>query len=172
MKIYNNDIGNGEFSLLDVWQKINTDPICFGARGDKYGAFSITKTGRVKTMKLVHKSGSIRCNSITPDSYWGCTYSPLYGNKLMTIITNANKEALLPPIADMEEHNNCPKKKHFYNLEGTSHKSSELVFRDLTSPMFLARNQQLQIWYGQDWVGCAESINSGFTCVDVYAWYM
>ena len=163
---------DGEFSLLDTWQKINTDPVCFGGRNSNYGAFSITKTGRVKTMKLVHKSGAIRCNTVTPESYWGCTYSPAYGKKLMTIITNANKEVLLPPIADLEERNACPKKKHFYSLEGTSHKSPQLVFRDLTSPLSLSRNQQLQIWYGQDWVACGESDNTGATCVDVFAWYI
>ena len=38
---------------------MNTDPVCFGARDDRYGAFNITKTGRVKTMRLVHKSGSV-----------------------------------------------------------------------------------------------------------------
>ena len=48
-------------------------------------------------MKLVHKSGSIKCNSDDPASYWGCTYESNYGNHdLMAIITNAKKEAILP----------------------------------------------------------------------------
>ena len=47
------------FSLLDNWQKINADPVCFGGKNDSYGAFYVTKTGHVNTMKLVHKNGSI-----------------------------------------------------------------------------------------------------------------
>ena len=160
------------FSRLDAWQKINTDPVCFGARDNNYGAFSITKTGRVKTMKLVHKSGSIRCNPDDPESYWGCPFTP-YGNTLMTIIANANKKALLPPSGDfIELHGVCNNKLHSYSLEGTGHKSPELVFRNLSSPMSFSRNQQLQIWYGQDWIDCSEHNNNGKTCVDVYALYV
>jgi len=126
-------------------------------------------------MKVVRKSGSIHCNKVTSDSYWGCTYSPSNGdNALMTIITDANGGALLPPIQHMKAlhgHGECTK-KHFYTLEGTGHKLPELVFRNLSSPLSLTRNQEVQIWYGQDWSGCSESNNSGTTCVDVYAWYL
>ena len=95
-----------------------------------------------------------------------------YGNDgLMTIVTNANKECLLPPVEDLKGASRCQNKKYFYNLYGTSHKSPELVFRDLFNPLSVSRNQELQIWYGQDWMGCFEDNNSGKTCVDVYAWY-
>ena len=123
-------------------------------------------------MKLVRKTGSIKCNPVDPESYWGCTYSR-YGNRLMTIITTANREAFLPPAEDMEAFPNHECKKHFYHLKGTGHKSPELVFRNLTSPLSLVRSQQLQIWYGQDWKDCLiENDNTGATCVDVYAWYI
>ena len=161
------------FSLTDNWQKVKSDPVCFGARNDTYGAFSITKTGRVKTMKLVHKSGSIRCNTDYGDSYWSCDNPVSYGNKLATFITNADKEALLPVTGDLQVlSNHVCVAKHVYSLEGTGHKSPELVFRNLSSPLSLSRNQELQIWNGQDWVDCAESDNSGTVCVDVYAWYI
>ena len=92
----------------------------------------------------------------------------------MTIITNSNREAILPPDlkAMGSPANDCGQKKHIYSLEGTEHKSPELLFRNLSSPLSLSRNQELQIWYGQDFVDCSESGNSGNTCVDVYAWYM
>ena len=151
---------------------MNTDPVCFGARNDTYGAFSITKTGRVKTMKLVHKSGSVRCNTVTADSYWGCTWSG-YNNKLMTIITNVNKEALFPPVVDLEGFSSTCTSKHFYRLDGTDHKSPELFFCNLSSPLSLSRNQELQVWYGQDWIDCSEdNNNNGTTCIDVYVWYV
>ena len=125
-------------------------------------------------MKLVYKSGSIKCNPDNPASYWGCTNKPLYGNNaLMTVITNAKKEAILPPAGDLKAHYkaDCNIKKHFYSLKGTTHTSPELVFGDLTNKVSVSRNQELQIWYGQDWGDCSEYNNSGTTCVDVYVWY-
>ena len=121
-------------------------------------------------MKLVHKSGSIKCNSDDPASYWGCTYESNYGNHdLMAIITNAEKEAILPPAGDLKA--GCNNINSFYRLNGTSHTSPELVFGDLTNKVSVSRNQELQIWYGQDWIDCAEAGNSGTTCVDVFVWY-
>ena len=164
------------FSLLDNWQKINADPVCFGGRNDTYGPFFITKTGHINTMKLVHKNGSIHCNSIYGDSYWACVH-PGYSNKTMTMITNARKEVLLPPTEDLEGRSDhgipasC-QKPHFYNLGGIGIKSPQLVFRNLSSPLFLSRGQELQIWQGQDLVNCWEEDNTGSTCVDVYAWYI
>ena len=161
--------------LLEAWQRINTEPVCFGARDNKYGAFNITKSGRLKTMKLVHKSGSIKCDSGRPASYWGCNNKPKYGNNgLMTIITNAKNEAILPPAGDLKarDKGGCNTKKHFYSLNGTNHISPELVFRDLPNLLSVSSNQELQIWYGQDWKDCSEYNNdNGTTCVDVFAWY-
>ena len=123
-------------------------------------------------MKLVHKSGSIKCNSIYPASYWGCTNGELYGNNgLMTIITNAKTEAILPPAGDLKTPDGCFK-NHFYSLNGTTHTSQELVFRDLPNPLSVSCNQELQIWQGQDWKDCSEQGNDyGTTCVDVFALY-
>ena len=152
-------------------KKISTQPVCFGARDHKYGAFNITKNGLLKTMKLVHKSGSIKCNPIYPASYWGCTNGENYGNNsLMIIITNAKKETIMSPAGDLKTHGGCFK-NHFYSLNGTNHTSPELVFGDLTNKVRVLRNQELQIWYGQDWMKCFELDNSGATCVDVYVWY-
>ncbi|KAJ7376795.1 hypothetical protein OS493_032530, partial [Desmophyllum pertusum] len=61
------------------WQKINTEPVCLGARNNKPGVFNITKSGPIKTMKLIHKSGSIECNPTYGASYWGCIHPTNYG---------------------------------------------------------------------------------------------
>ena len=160
------------FYVLENWQKINTKPVCFGARGDQYGAFNITKSGHLKTMKLVHKSGAVSCIPNYDTSYWGCRSNYYGNNSLLTIITNASKESLLPPAGDLRKANGwCFNKPHFYSLSGTTHKSPELVFSDLSNPLSVSRNQELQIWYGQDWMDCSENNNYGTTCVDVYAWY-
>ena len=131
----------------------------------------MTKSGRLKTMKLIHKSGAVQCNPDLSASYWGCTHHAYGKHGLMTIITNANKESVLPPAGDLKAMNDCGNKNHFYSLNGISHTSSELVFRDLPNQLPVSRNQELQIWYGQDWIDCYETINNGTTCVDVYAWY-
>ncbi|XP_068686374.1 uncharacterized protein [Montipora foliosa] len=161
----------------EVWQKINEDPVCFGARGDQYGAFNMTKTGDVKAMKLVHRSGSIKCNRVTAASYWSCINLKAYANNtFLTIITNANKTALMPTEEDLKMFNfgnhPCNQKKHFYVLEGIKQGSSELVLSIHSRPLRLLKNQELQIWHGQDWANCSERGNSGTTCVDVFAWYM
>ena len=62
-------------------------------------------------------------------------------------------------------------KKNFYSLPGYHHNSTELVFRNLVNPLSVSSNQEMQIWYGQDWMDRGEEDNSGKTCVDVYAWY-
>ena len=116
----------------------------------------------MKTMKLIYRSGSVRCNDKTISSYWGCT-NAAYGENLMTIITDANKKAILPPVEDL--------KRHSYSLPGYHHNSTELVFRNLVNPLSVSSNQEMQIWYGQDWMDHGEGDNSGKTCVDVYAWY-
>ncbi|XP_068733888.1 uncharacterized protein [Montipora capricornis] len=179
--IYSDENGGQaiQATCQEVWQKINEDPVCFGARDDQYGAFNMTKTGNVKAMKLVHRSGSIKCNSIDDASYWSCTNLNFYANNtFMTIITNANKKALLPTEKDMETVSFCNQKKHFYVLEGINQGSSELVLSSHSSPLRLLKNQELQIWYGQDWINCSEydssgkADNTGTTCVDVFAWYM
>ena len=93
----------------------------------------------------------------------------------MTVITNVKGEAILPSTADMEEGfttgHPCTE-KHFYHLDGTDHKTPELVFRNLANPLSLSRGQELRIWYGQDWKNCSESGNNGTTCVDVFALYI
>ncbi|KAL9958365.1 hypothetical protein ACROYT_G035371 [Oculina patagonica] len=121
-------------------------------------------------MKLIYKSGSIKCNPKYSASYWGCRNTASYGNNgLLTIITNAKKEAVLPPAGDLQT--GCGNKRHYYSLNGTSHTSPELVFRDLSNSLSVSRKEELQIWYGQDWIDCSDDNNSGKTCVDVYAWY-
>ena len=90
----------------------------------------------------------------------------------MIIITNAKKEAILPTAGKLKALDvTCENENHFYSLDGTTHTSPELVFGNLTNKVSVSRNQELQIWYGQDWIDCSEADNNGTTCVDVYVWY-
>ncbi|CAH3179954.1 unnamed protein product [Porites evermanni] len=149
----------------EKWKKINTGPVCFRARGDSYGAFNIRVGGVIYTFKLVHLSGSIRCNPGFSPSYWGCD-NPGYGDtRLLTVLTFKNKSALL--LADYKRKY-CD---YRYKIEGVGVNDTELQFNNLPSPISVSVGDEFQIWYGQDLTNCSEDNNSGQTCADVYAWY-
>ena len=153
------------FFFSENWKKINTGPVCFGARDDSYGAFNITESGVIRTFKLVHLSGSIRCNPDYPPSYWGCDIPGFEDTRLETVITFKNRSALLLAYY---------KKKgcvYPYKIEGVGVNETELRFNNLPSPISVFVGDEFQIWYGQDLYNCSEDNNSGQTCADVYAWY-
>ena len=150
--------------LSEKWKKINTGPVCFGARGDSYGAFNIRESGVIHTFKLVHLSGSIRCNNGHPPSYWGCDYAWYKDTRLLTVLTFKNRSALL--LADYTKR--CD---YSYKIEGVGVNDNELRFNNLPSPISVSVGDEFQIWYGQDLKNCSEENNSGQTCADVYAWY-
>ena len=113
----------------DKWKKINTGPICFGARDDSYGAFNIRESGVMYTFKLVHLSGSVRCNPDYPPSYWGCDHPSLGDARLETVITFKNRSALL--LADYRE-----KGCHYsYKIEGVGVNETELRFNNPLTPI-------------------------------------
>ena len=144
------------YPILDGWQKINGEkPVCFGAKDNDYGAFNITKSGRVKTMKLIHKSGSVHCNPSTGASYWGCTNSFHYKDKLMIIVTDDSNNAILPPVEDIERlkpgnSHPCGIKKHFYSLDGASLNSPQLPFsQPFKSILCVTRSRDADmVWTG------------------------
>ena len=147
------------------WKKINTGPVCFGARDDSYGAFNIRESGVIYTFKLVHLNGSITCNPDYPPSYWGCDNPSLGDTRLLTVITFKNSSALL--LADYRRKG-C---FYRYKIEGVGVNDNELRFNNLPSPISVSVGDEFQIWYGQDLKNCSEYNNSGQTCADVYAWY-
>lgn len=78
---------------LDLWVKINNDPVCFGPKDDIHGSFSISKAGSLGALKLAHLSGTLVCFEESATSYWGCR-SSVYGDKtLMTFISHQISEA-------------------------------------------------------------------------------
>ena len=81
----------------------------------------------------------------------------------MTIITNGNREALLPSVVNLKTPY-C-NKKQYYVLNGVNQGLPELVLGNLSGPLSLLKDQQLQIWYIQDWVDCSEYNNSCSTCI-------
>ena len=148
--------------VSENWRKVNSDPVCFGARDDNYGAFTIQEPGLIFTFKLVHNSGSISCNPHYPESYWSCTSPAIEDANLMIVVTYKNKTALL--LAEYLS-------QYRYALDGFSVNSETLVFNQLPVPLSVSVGLELQIWYQQDLTNSSEDSNSGQTCADVYAWY-
>ena len=154
-----------QFFFSETWKKINTGPVCFGARDDSYGAFNISESGVIHTFKLVHLSGSISCNPNFSPSYWGCVNPWFEDRRLLTVLTFKNKSALL--LANYKKKD-CD---YSYKIEGVGVNETELRFNNLPSPISVSVGDKFQIWYTQDLYYCSEDNNSGQTCADVYAWY-
>ena len=155
--------------ISENWKKINTDPVCFGAKDDSYGTFNITECGIIYTFKLVHLRGSVSCNPKYPSSYWGCDNPNFNEEKLPTIITFQNKSVLLLANYTKTQGNNC--RYYSYKIEGVGVNETELRFNNLPSPISVSVGQEFQLWYGADLKNCYELDNSGQTCADVYALY-
>ena len=158
--------------ISENWRKINNDSaVCFGAKSDAYGNFSIKESGLIVTFKLVHRNGSLKCNPYIPPSYWGCTHAKFEKYQLETILANKNRTVL--PLADYSRRAYpCGYRYYSYKLDGIGVNSSELIFNQLSPPMSVAVGQEFQIWFGEDMLDCKEGNNSGQTCVDIYAWYV
>lgn len=60
------------------WQKLNTAPVCFGAKGDNFGSFEVEIGGSVNSVKLVHVAGEVTCIWSDGNNAWskfGCRKS-------------------------------------------------------------------------------------------------
>ena len=131
--------------------------MCFGAKDGQFDRFVVEVGGAVKSVKLVHVSGSVSCKN-GDSSNWGC----LLLDSLSTALTTSNNVILLPESQEQ-----------WYKLPGYTPTSKEIVFTDLKNPLILSSGQELRIWYGEDLFnrGQNEYDNSGTTCADVYVKY-
>ena len=142
--------------------KINTGPVCYGARRSDYGSFVIKESGNVTTVKLVHLSGYITCYSVwvAARSNWECAPYFNYNDRLMVVITDSQNKIILP-------QGNVPATLE-YTLPGFTSKSPELIFKKFEPPMVVTAGQEYRIWYGHDLTDNTEGDNDGQACTDVY----
>lgn len=151
-----------DFPLLShaspQWVKLNTSPVCFGAKGNQFGRFTYNRNIFVKSFMLVHRSGRVTCNR-SQYSYWGCAPN---STRLEAILTDDNNKILAPEASKVNSGGK-------YTLAGFTSSSSALVFPANKKPQCIFSNSGLRLWHGEDLKGHTESDNGGRTCADVYA---
>ena len=151
--------------LTEKWEKLNSVPLCYGARDDTYGEFAFSKAGSIMKLTLTHINGFLSCNPMYLPSYWGCDHPSLAQGKLMTLVTFQNRTRLQPAKIFGSPCN--PQ----YNINGSSLNSTLLSFEPFDIPLAASVDDNFQIWFGQDFTNCSEDNNAGVICVDVHALY-
>ena len=151
--------------LTEKWEKLNSVPLCYGARDDAYGEFAFSKAGMIMKLTLTHINGFLSCNPMFPASHWGCDHPSLTQGKLMTLVTFENRTRLQPARIFGTPCN--PQ----YSINGSSLNSTSLSFEPFDIPLAAPVDDNFQIWFGQDFTNCSEENNAGVICVDVYALY-
>ncbi|XP_029179296.2 uncharacterized protein LOC114946818 [Acropora millepora] len=138
------------------WRKLNSAPVCFGAKDSQFGQFQVEFGGSIKAVKLSHLYGLVTCGKGWMK--WGCV-----GNRerLNVLVTNASNSVLLPMG---NTHKN-------YKLPGYHSNSTVIVFNDFPSPLQLSPGQELRLWFTTDYNNYHESDNGGTTCADMFAKY-
>ena len=154
------------FKFVDPWIKMNTAPVCFGAKSDQFGKFFVPTGGRLASFKLVHFYGYVTCDKSDKRywSYWGCsTYHGGLKEKVNIVITNSANHILLPSSQFMHDSNK------WSSLQGYNSFSPEIVLSVFSNPSVVVKGQELRLWYGEDLMNSSESDNDGKSCCDVYA---
>ena len=153
--------------LLGRWRKVNSSPVCFGARNHQFGRFYIRSSGKLASVLLVHLYGYVTCDTrhISYWSYWGCG-SYYSGDKINVVITTGANHILLPPGQFMVHHG-----AKWSKIPGYDSLSPELVL-SFFNPYWVYSGQQLRLWYGEDLMNVGEGDNGGRACFDTYALYI
>lgn len=143
-----------------MWLKVNTEEVCFGARDDLYGSFTMQQSGNIVSFKLVHLRGQISCSTVASRyNKWACDE----GDRLETVLTNDTNAIVFPQLSHIERR---------YKLPGIRSDSPELIFNNLTVPIRVAPGQEFRVWYIEDLKDKSEHDNGGKTCMDIYALYV
>ena len=146
--------------------KFNSDPVCFGAKGNDYGQFKTAKGGKLRKIKLVHLNGYVSCVSPSPVywSHWGCGSLQHSGSKdfIVVALTNEGDKILFPPSELGKDSS------HWVLVPGYSSYSPELVMSIYDTPVSISAGQNLRLWYIEDLEDSWEGDNHGRVCADIY----
>lgn len=153
-------------SIVDAnWE--DNGEICFGAKDNSFGKFTVQETGKLHAVELVHKRGYLSCiglniqNKIYP-SRWGCTY-PNFVNYVGTYITN-NKDAIIFPTQKSARFHHGG---NWAEVKGMNCNSTALGYSNWLNPVRVVKGDELRIWYGEDLRNSGESNNNGRSCATV-----
>ena len=151
--------------ILDPWIKLNRAPVCFGARGNQFGKFSVSSGGKLLAIKLVHLHGYVSCDTrkVYHWSYWGCGAHTGVGKFVSIAITTSGNRILLPSSQFFTTGSKWSK------IPGYNSLSPELVLSVFSSPLTVSSGQELRLWYAEDLTASTESDNGGKSCCDVFA---
>ena len=80
------------------WIQMTPSTVCFGDKDDSYGIFTTAISGNITTFKLTYQHGHVSCHAPDPSyqSKWGCLWPPLIPNQMATLITDNDRNLLLP----------------------------------------------------------------------------
>ena len=144
-----------------TWVKLNSSPVCFGAKNNKYGAFTYGKNAFIWAFRLDYRSGYVSCSIFGGNSRrspWGC--DPNKPN-ILTFLTDGRNTVVGPRFS-------LPINQAHYNLPGYNSSSPYLIFFMGKIPFCVHENTELRLWYGEDLRDQTESDNVGTSCADVY----
>ena len=143
------------------WRKLNSAPVCFGARDNQFGRFQVEVGGSIQAVKLVHLSGQVTC-AIQSNAWskWGCAMPDLV-KKILVVLTDKSNTILLPMF-----------QSPFDTIPGYDAQSSEIVFSGFSPPLHLSSDKELRLWYAEDLKDGIEIDNNGTSCTDVFAKYL
>ena len=145
------------------WRKLNSAPVCFGARDNQFGRFRVEVGGSIQAVKLVHVSGEVNC--ILPwnaYSKWGCD-RPNEKQYIFVLLTDTSNTILLPMGQSQASR---------YTLPGYDAQSNEIIFSGFPNPLHLSSVKELRLWYEEDLKDYTENDNNGTSCTDVFAKYL
>ena len=144
-----------------TWVKLNTSPVCFSAKDNKYGAFTPGRDAFVWAFMLKHRSGYVSCSThggAGKRSPWGCDPN---SSRIYTFLTDERNNIIGPQFAQYPA-------QHYYTLTGYHSSSPYLIFFMGKSAYGLHHLAELRLWYGEDLFNHTESDNFGTSCADVY----
>ena len=143
------------------WRKLNSAPVCFGAKGNQFGRFQVEVGGTIQAVKFVHLFGQVTCSDQSNAwSKWGC--DKLDSVQYITFFLTDASDKILLRMGQSSR----------YTIPGYDAQSSEIIFSGFPNPLHLSSGQELRMWYEEDLRDRNEHDNAGTSCTDVFAKYL
>lgn len=152
-------------SSILVWEQQNTTPVCYKAKGDEKGEFTIQNSGTIEAFKLEHVTGLLGCRPTGCDTYWGLYPANPSPFIISTAITDTNRNVVSPSPNDITSND-----FDSFSIPGYDHMSPEIVMKAYgTQVRSASKGNVFWIWFAEDLFDTSESNNVGEICVNVYA---